>query len=184
MNPPNSEFYQNTLHATESLIDTSPSSIPPLLHSIFAPYYLPDSALAPMVASLSRCDRGILTSFILRFHHRLPAPEENARTPVSSAVTIAAGYFFGGFVPLMPYFFVARSEVLTGLAWSVGVMVACLFAFGMGKTLLVAGQEGGGAVAVGKPWGKAIRGGVEMVLVGGVAAAAAMGIVRALGGLS
>lgn len=72
--------------------------------------------------------------------------------------------------------------MLTGLVWSVGVMVACLFAFGLGKTLLVAAEEGqeGGT----KPWGKAVRGGVEMVLVGGIAAVAAMGIVRALGGLS
>lgn len=83
-------------------------------------------------------------------------------------------------MPLMPYFFVGRGEVLVGLVWSVGVMVACLFVFGVGKTVLVAAEEGGG----GRGWGRAVRGGVEMVLVGGVAAAAAMGIVRALGGLS
>jgi hypothetical protein len=60
-------------------------------------------------------------------------------------------------------------------------MCACLFAFGVGKTVVVGergraeGLEGGSGV-----WKRAVRGGVEMVVVGGVAAGAAMGIVRAL----
>jgi len=66
-------------------------------------------------------------------------------------------------------------------------MAASLFAFGAGKTILVgAGSEeveaqGEGGDGVKRRWGKAVRGGVEMVVVGGVAAAAAMGIVQALG---
>jgi len=66
-------------------------------------------------------------------------------------------------------------------------MAASLFAFGVGKTVLVGASsekvetrdEGGDGDKRG--WGKAVRGGVEMVVVGGVAAAAAMGIVQALG---
>ena len=63
-----------------------------------------------------------------------------------------------------------------GLAWSVGVMIACLFSFGVGKTLVVEEQ----GEAEGGVWPKALRGGLEMVAVGGVAAGAAMGIVRCL----
>lgn len=168
------EFYSNTLRSTQDLIASSPSSIPPLLHSVFAPYNLPSAAVDAVVDELAKSDEDALTGFIMQFRHGL-SPREG-RTPVSSAVTIAAGYFFGGFVPLVPYFFVGRGEVLKGLEWSVVVMGVCLFGFGVGKTVLV-GEEGR------REWGKAWRGGVEMVLVGGVAAAAAMGIVRVLGGI-
>ncbi|CAZ80488.1 unnamed protein product [Tuber melanosporum] len=177
------EFYENTLTATKTLISTHPASIPPLLHSIFSPYNLPPESLSPIVQSLTKSPH--LAPFIMQFHHKLPPPSD--RTPLSSALTIAAGYFFGGFIPLLPYFFVGRGKVLLGLAWSVGVMAASLFAFGVGKTVLVgAGSEGVEARSEGGDgrewrWGKAVRGGVEMVVVGGVAAAAAMGIVQALG---
>jgi len=177
------EFYENTLTATKTLISTHPASIPPLLHSIFSPYNLPPHSLSPIVQSLSKSPQ--LAAFIMQFHHKLPLPSD--RTPLSSALTIAAGYFFGGFIPLLPYFFVSRGRVLLGLAWSVGVMAASLFAFGVGKTVLVEASgeeaetqgEGGGREKRG--WGKAVRGGVEMVVVGGVAAAAAMGIMQVLG---
>ncbi|CUS09173.1 unnamed protein product [Tuber aestivum] len=177
------EFYENTLTTTKTLISTHPTSIPPLLHSIFSPYCLPPDSLSPIVQNLTKSPH--LAPFIMQFHHKLPPPSD--RTPLSSALTIAAGYFFGGFIPLLPYFFVGRGRVLLGLAWSVGVMAASLFAFGIGKTVLVeAGGEGVEAQGEGGDgekwrWGKAIRGGVEMVVVGGVAAAAAMGIVQALG---
>ncbi|PWW76973.1 DUF125-domain-containing protein [Tuber magnatum] len=132
------EFYENTLTATKTLISTHPTSITPLLHSIFSPYSLPPDSLSPVVQSLTKSPH--LAPFIMQFHHKLPPPSD--RTPLSSALTIAAGYFFGGFIPLLPYFFVGRRRVLLGLAWSVGVMAASLFAFGVGKTVLVeAGSE-------------------------------------------
>lgn len=66
-------------------------------------------------------------------------------------------------------------------------MAASLFAFGVGKTVLVeaggeeAEAQGEGGDREKRGWGKAVRGGVEMVIVGGVAAAAAMGIMQVLG---
>jgi VIT1/CCC1 family predicted Fe2+/Mn2+ transporter len=112
-------------------------------------------------------------NFLMAFHHSLPPQESTKRTPLSSALTIAAGYFVGGAVPLLPYFFVDRTEVMTGLLWSVGVMVACLFLFGVARVVAVG--EGG------KGWMGRVRGGFEMVVVGGVAAGASWGIVKALG---
>ncbi|RPA97024.1 DUF125-domain-containing protein [Choiromyces venosus 120613-1] len=171
------EFYKNTLSTTKSLISTHPASIPPLLRSIFTPYNLPPSSLSLIIQSLSESPH--LASFIMQFHHKLPPPSD--RTPLSSALTIAAGYFFGGFIPLLPYFFVSRDRVLLGLAWSVGVMAASLFVFGVGKTVIVEDGDGEGRRMQKRKWGRAVRGGIEMVVVGGVAAAAAMGIVQALG---
>jgi len=51
-------------------------------------------------------------------------------------------------------------------------MVVALFTFGYTKTCFVSGWSGWRKTALG------VRGGVEMVLVGGLAAGAAMGIVR------
>ncbi|KAI5837111.1 VIT family-domain-containing protein [Morchella snyderi] len=170
-------FHANTLAATRTLVRASPEAVRPLLAGVFRPYGVSEGVV---VEELLAGEEELLVAFVMQFHYNLPAVEEAGRTPVSSAATIAAGYFFGGFVPLVPYVFVGRGDVLVGLRWSVIVMVVCLFVFGGGKTVLVDAAEEGKK----KHWGSIVRGGIEMVLVGGVAAAAAMGIVRALGGLS
>ena len=77
----------------------------------------------------------------------------------------------------MPYFFVGRQEVITGLYASVGVMAICLFFFGVIRTMLVGEEEVGDA---GKSWLGRVRGGFEMMAIGGAAAAASWGIVRSL----
>jgi VIT1/CCC1 family predicted Fe2+/Mn2+ transporter len=143
------------------------------VYNVFQPYNLPHASIAPLVDSLLK-DPVATVDFLMAFHHSLPPTESSKRTPLSSALTIAAGYFMGGFVPLLPYFFVGRTEVMTGLWWSVGVMAVCLFAFGVGRVIAVG--EGGD-----HSWKGRFRGGVEMMAVGGVAAGASWGIVKALG---
>lgn len=105
----------------------------------------------------------------MRFHHELPASQAEGSRAYISALTIAAGYFFGGLVPLAPYFFVHDNAI--ALLWSIGVMAFALFVFGYAKTVLL-GEENKGACA---------KAGIQMVLLGGVAAAAAMGCVKAIG---
>ncbi|KAF8533756.1 VIT family-domain-containing protein [Trichophaea hybrida] len=164
------EFYNNTLQSTQKLVSSSP--VDDIVLSVFAPYMLPTEAVTPMVTELVKNPHATV-EFLMRFHHSLPAEEEGGRTPLSSACTIAAGYFVGGFVPLCPYFFVGSDEVMKGLYWSVAVMAVCLFVFGVGRSIAVG--EGG------KGWKGRVRGGMEMMAVGGVAAGASWGIVKALG---
>lgn len=76
-------------------------------------------------------------------------------------------------MPLLPYLFV--SDVGTGLKWSLAVMAVALFVFGWVKTGVVSGWRGRQKVAA------CAKGGVVMVVVGGLAAGAAMGLVRLLG---
>jgi VIT1/CCC1 family predicted Fe2+/Mn2+ transporter len=151
---------------------TSPSEIPEKIHSVFRPYNLPAESTAPLVESLLK-DPSASINFLMAFHHSLPPADSTKRTPLSSALTIAAGYFIGGGVPLVPYFFVDRTQVMTGLLWSVAVMVACLFLFGVARVVAVGESDRG--------WLGRVRGGIEMVMVGGVAAGASWGIVKALG---
>ncbi|KAK0742420.1 VIT family-domain-containing protein [Apiosordaria backusii] len=104
---------------------------------------------------------------------------DDSRTrAMQSAITIAAGYFLGGLLPLIPYFFVVghTGRLMTGLYISIGVMGVALFTFGYVKTGVVVGFGRQHAK-------KCMLGGVQMVVVGGMAAGAAMGLVKGFEGV-
>ncbi|RMZ78142.1 hypothetical protein DV738_g4018, partial [Chaetothyriales sp. CBS 135597] len=113
------------------------------------------------------------------------APKDRA---VVSAVTIGLGYFLGGLFPLLPYAIV--STVKMAFIWSVSVMVVALFAFGAGKTWILQinghnlGQIGNSdgdlelELSEKRRWSqgrpgmmqKCVKGGVEMLVLGALAA--------------
>ena len=99
-------------------------------------------------------------------------PKPKSSRPLTSAITIALGYFLGGFVPLIPYFCVKREEVLLALWWSIGTMVIALFAFGWIKTGVVSGWRGKRNILT------CTQGALQMVLLGGICAGVAVGLVR------
>ncbi|KAF8464900.1 VIT family-domain-containing protein [Kalaharituber pfeilii] len=151
-----SEYYNSTVAHTLSLINSyhshlseedarSPSPIPRYLNNIFLPYKLPPDLNNSLIKHILSPDypRMQLLSLLIRFHYNLSPPAQNRAT--ISALTISMGYFLGGFIPLVPYFFVGRQEVIRGLIWSVGVMGVCLFGFGAWKTLIMdnEGEEKG-----------------------------------------
>lgn len=107
----------------------------------------------------------------MHFQHTLPEPA--SCRAMTCALTIALGYFVGGFVPLLPYFFVTKTQVTLALCWSIGIMLMALFVFGYVKTCFVVGWRGRAYVLQG------LIGGVQMVVVGSAAAGAAMGVVKA-----
>jgi vacuolar iron transporter family protein len=85
-----------------------------------------------------------------------------------SAFTIGMGYFLGGLIPLLPYFFIARAHV--ALLWSCLVTGIILLIFGAVKAHVTGASQG-------YVWGA-----VTTLLVGGAAAGAAYGIVKLLEG--
>ncbi len=135
---------------------------------IFEKYRFPKHTLEDLIRHLA--DSPYLTDFVMKFQHCLEEPA--ASRAFTSAVTIALGYFLGGLLPLIPYFFVGHNQVYEGLYISIGVMVIALFIFGYVKTCVVVGWEGGRNIREG------CFGGVQMVVVGSAAAGAAMGLVR------
>lgn len=176
------QFYETTLRSTRELVKNQPNKATELIFGVFDPYDLPSCAVEPLASSLIANDSSATVDFLMSFHHSLPPPGDTKRTPLISALTIALGYFLGGFVPLLPYFFVGREEVMTGLCWSVGVMGVCLFLFGVGRQVLVGEEEEGGVQGKARMevwWGRC-RGGLEMCVIGGAAAGASWGIVRGL----
>lgn len=139
------------------------------LTEVFKPYNVPQQTIDDLIKHLAESPQ--LVDFVMQFQHCEEEPA--ASRAITSALTIALAYFLGGLLPLIPYFFVSEMNVYEGLYISIGVMIAALFVFGYGKTCVVVGWHGSRNIRRG------CLGGVQMVIVGSTAAAAAMGLVRA-----
>jgi VIT1/CCC1 family predicted Fe2+/Mn2+ transporter len=83
------------------------------------------------------------------------------------------GYLVGGLIPLLPYFFI--DHVTTALLWSSVITVIVLLAFGV----LKARVSGAAQTFSGYIWSA-----TSTMLVGGMAAGVAYGVVAALEGSS
>ncbi|RCK64307.1 Protein CCC1 [Candida viswanathii] len=106
-----------------------------------------------------------LIDFVIRFGKGLEEPADGRE--LTSALTIGSAYFLGGFVPLLPYFF--TDNVITGLITSVAAMLVVLMLFGYFKCSISMGDN--------CPTHKKFASGLEMVIVGSIAAGAAWGLV-------
>jgi vacuolar iron transporter family protein len=165
------ESYQATLRETDGLIRCSPNQTSMMVRKVFQQYSLPETTVTAIDTDLHDTPRK-LSNFLMSFHHQLVAPV-SSRAYIS-AFTLAVAYFAGGFIPLVPYFCVKRNEVLVALYCSIGIMAVTLLAFGYLKTGFVRGWRGRQNVRA------CIIGGIQMLLVGGIAAGAAIGLVRAI----
>ncbi|KAB5542986.1 integral membrane protein DUF125 [Coniochaeta sp. 2T2.1] len=164
--------YHETRLQTATLLSKSPQAAEESIKSVFEPYGLPPHLLHDLTTHLVSSPSGgpeTTVDFLTRFAHC--AEEPSSSRALTSATTIALAYFLGGLVPLLPYFCVGPEEVMLGLWISVAVMAVALFGFGYVKTCVVTGWEGRRAVRMG------LLGGAQMVVVGGAAAGAAMGLV-------
>ncbi|KAI4717905.1 hypothetical protein E4T48_05910 [Aureobasidium sp. EXF-10727] len=160
------ESYRATLSATRTQVEHTPSAAACSVSTILESFDLPETLVNELSSHLTKSPH--LLDFLMRFEHMQPEPASSRA--ITCAITIALGYLIGGLVPLIPYFFVPREEVILALYWSFGVMLSCLFVFGYCKTCFVNGWRG-------KVW-QGVIGGVQMMFVGGVAAGCAMGIIR------
>lgn len=128
---------------------------------IFRSYGLADEEIAPVVRAL-RARPEAWVDFMIRFELGLEEPDpKRART---SALTIAGAYIAGGSIPLAPYFIFATTG--PALISSILVTLAALLIFGYIKGRFTGLQP--------------VRSALQTALVGGLAAAAAFGLARAL----
>ncbi|MGD0842483.1 MAG: VIT1/CCC1 transporter family protein [Candidatus Acidiferrales bacterium] len=126
---------------------------------VFRGYGLSEEQLAPVVRAVCANQKSWV-DFMMRFELGLEAP--NPRRALTSAVTIALSYIVGGLIPLAPYMIVPN--VVTGLYYSIGVTLAALAAFGGVKARFTGIHF--------------LKGAVQTVLTGGLAATAAFFIAR------
>ena len=129
---------------------------------VFRGMGLVEDHIAPVVSAL-RVDPERCVDFMMRFELGLEAPDPGRA--VRSALTIAASYIAGGFIPLAPY--MVTNRVLGALWLSAAVTLLALFFFGFIKGRLTGISP--------------LRGGLQTIFIGGLAAAAAFGIARMIG---
>lgn len=128
--------------------------------SVFRTYGLTPAELQPVVDALRKRPTAWV-DFMMRFELGLEAPDP--RRAFASAATIAVAYVLGGFIPLGPYIALAGPRALPA---SVGITLLALGIFGYVKGRFTGASP--------------IRSALQTVLIGGLAAAAAFAIARAI----
>jgi vacuolar iron transporter family protein len=129
---------------------------------VFRGYGMPEEELKPVVAAICS-DQKRWVDFMMRFE--LGFEEPDPKRARNSAATIAGSYILGGLVPLAPY--ILMTEIYRALTVSAGVTLAALFVFGLVKGKLTGISP--------------IRGGLQTVIIGGLASAAAFGLAKWIG---
>ena len=129
---------------------------------VFRGYGMSELDITPVVSAIC-ADRKHWVDFMMKFELGFDEPDpQRAR---NSAITIAVSYILGGLVPLAPY--ILMNDLHTALEASVAVTLVALFIFGYVK----------GRMTGISPF----RGGLQTVVIGGLASAAAFGLAKWIG---
>ncbi|MBA3943550.1 MAG: VIT1/CCC1 transporter family protein [Herpetosiphonaceae bacterium] len=153
------EHYGSEMEREREEVRTVPDREAEEVSEVFRGYGLSDAQTAPIVDAMRR-DPGKWVDFMMRFELGLEKPEPSrART---SAMTIAGSYIVGGLIPLAPYMLLSQAR--TALYVSVVMTLIALFIFGYVKGHFTGITP--------------VRGALQTITVGGLAAAIAFAIAR------
>lgn len=109
-------------------------------------------------------DKDRWVDFMMKYELGLEKPDPKRAT--KSALNIGLSYIAGGVIPLSPYFFISDSTI--ALEYSVVATLICLFIFGFFKSKITGIN----------PW----KGAIRVMLIGAMAAGAAFGVAKMIGG--
>ena len=155
------EHYESERIREKQEIQEMPAAEKAEVTAVFVSYGLTAEESKPIVEALKqRPDAWI--DFMMRFELGLERPDP--KRALTSAITIAVSYIVGGLIPLSPY--ILLSTARTALYVSVVMTLLALFVFGYVK----------GHFTGTKP----LRSALQTALIGGLAAAAAFLIARAI----
>jgi VIT1/CCC1 family predicted Fe2+/Mn2+ transporter len=155
------EHYASERAREEREVHEKPAMEVAEVQEVFRAYGLTAEETTPIVEAFRQRPEAWV-DFMMRFELGLEKPDP--QRALTSALTIAGAYIAGGFIPLGPYLF--SSSARTALVLSVVVTLAALTLFGWVK-----GHFTGAAP---------LRSALQTALIGGLAAAAAFGIARAI----
>lgn len=153
------EHFEQELRREDREVETIPEQEAKEVIDIFHHYGLTQEECQPVVDALRRKPRAWV-EFMMRFELGLEEPDPGRAW--RSALTIALAYVAGGLVPLSPYLFVSRLH--SAFLFSVATTLIALFVFGFVK-----------ARYTGAP---TLRGAVQTLIIGALAASAAYLIAR------
>lgn len=155
------EHYASEVKREESEVQSKTGREVSEVAEVFKSYGLADKEIVPITNALQKQpDKWV--EFMMRFELGLEKPDP--KRALRSALTIAGAYIAGGLIPLSSYFLIANAQ--SALVVSVIVTLLALGVFGYVKGMFT------GVV----PW----RSALQTMLVGGLAAAAAFAIARAI----
>jgi len=155
------EHYASERVREELEVREKPAAEEAEVRQVLQSYGLTAEASTPIVDAFRERPEAWV-DFMMRFELGLEKPDPHRA--LVSALTIAGAYIAGGFIPLGPYLIAASAK--TALTVSVAVTLAALALFGYIK-----GHFTGTSPA---------RSGLQTVLIGGLAAAAAFAIAKAI----
>ncbi len=151
--------YKRELYEIDNMLEHEKDEVVEILEN----YGLTRAESLPIVETLAARPKDF-ADFMMRFELGLEKPD--ARRALQSGLTIGGAYIFGGLIPLSPY--IIFGEAHLALLWSIGVTLIALFVFGYVK----------GTFTGTNPF----KGALQTTLIGGLAAGAAFGIARLIGG--
>jgi vacuolar iron transporter family protein len=126
---------------------------------VFREYGLTEAQMAPVVDAITSNQKSWV-DFMMRFELGLEEPDPKRAS--RSALTIALSYIVGGMIPLAPYMIVP--DVTKSLWYSVGITLLALAVFGFVKSRFTGIDP--------------VKGALQTVVTGGIAAAAAFGLAK------
>lgn len=148
------EHYESELKREYEEVERVPEREKEEIREVFEGYGLTPEAQEIVVEAISK-DKDKWVDFMMRFELGLEKPNPNRAR--NSALTIGISYIVGGFVPLVPYFYV--DEPKSGLLYSAEITLVALLVFGYFKS----------KVTDQNPW----IGSLKVASIGAAAAAAA-----------
>ena len=131
------------------------------VHAVFSEYGLTEAEIEPVVRAFQNNHKAWV-DWMMRFELGLEEPDP--KRAVSSAATIAVSYIAGGLVPLTPYMIWGVPK--TALMMSAIATLIALFVFGYIKGRFTGAPK--------------LRSALQTSIIGGLAAAAAFGIAKAI----
>lgn len=155
------EHYLSERTREESEVSEKPGIEAREVAEVFQSYGLTAEESRPIVDALSKRPQAWI-DFMMRFELGLEKPDP--KRAFISAATIAGAYIAGGFIPLGPY--IVLSTASTALKVSIVITLVALAAFGYVKGRFTGAPR--------------LRSAIQTALVGGLAAAAAFVIARAI----
>ena len=148
------EHYESELKREYEEVERVPEREKEEIREVFEGYGLTPEAQEIVVEAISK-DKDKWVDFMMRFELGLEKPNPNRAR--NSALTIGISYSVGGFVPLVPYFYV--DDPKSGLIYSAEITLLALLVFGYFKS----------KVTDQNPW----IGSLKVASIGAAAAAAA-----------
>ena len=155
------EHYASERRREQTEVATIPEVEATEVLELFGTYGVSAEAADPVVRRLRERPEAWV-DFMMRFELGLEKPDP--KRALVSAATIAGAYVAGGLIPLAPYFIFATAQ--RALLVSVAFTLVALFLFGFVKGHFTGAPP--------------VRSALQTALVGGLAAAGAFGIARAI----